>query len=288
MSTERAEEDRRRQYWREQMDAAYQFMLAIQDYPVAECGEPLAGLPEAAATAGVKVLFSPLPHVRGLPRLFFLRRGLLKDFLAAADEMNRRGWALRIEDAYRTREMQKYNALRPEIFPAVLAKTRWELGGRMPTLELMRRRLAALIAMSPRVGTHCCGSAIDVSVWTLDGSAEIDRGAPYMEVSEKTPMGSPFVSEEARKHRAEITELMARHGFRTYSFEFWHYNKGDAYDEHLSGGGKPARYGPVDLDPATGAVTSIPDAAAPLNTEQEIGELIERAMGRDGSESRPS
>jgi D-alanyl-D-alanine dipeptidase len=288
MNTDGAGEEQRRRYWREQMDAAYAFMLAIQDYPVAECGEPLAGLPDAATAAGVRVLFSPLPHVRGLPRLFFLRRGLLDDFLAAAEEMNRRGWALWIEDAYRTREMQKYNALRPEIFPAVLAKTRWELGGRMPSLDLMRRRLAALIAMSPQVGTHCCGSAIDVSVRALDGSAEIDRGAPYMEVSEKTPMGSPFVSAEARKNRAEITALMARHGFRTYSFEFWHYNKGDAYDEHIGGRGRPARYGPVDLDPATGAVTAIPDADAPLNSEQEISELIERAMGRDRSESRSS
>ena len=119
------------------MDEAYAFMLAIQGHPVAECGEPLLPLPEAVRTAGVKVLFSQLPHVRGLPRLFFLRKGLVPDFLAAAQEMNRRGWALKIEDAYRTREMQKYNALRPEIFPVVLAKTRWELGGEAPSIDLL-------------------------------------------------------------------------------------------------------------------------------------------------------
>ena len=259
------------------MDEAYRFMLAIQDHPVEECGEPLIALPEASSK--LKVLFSALPHVRGLPRLFFLRKGILPAFLEAAAEMNRRGWALRVEDAFRTREMQKYNALRPDVFSAVLAKVRWELEGALPGVELFRRRLAALIAMSPKVGTHCSGSAIDVSVVRLEDGAEIDRGAPYLEISEKTPMGSPFVPEAARRNRAEITALMARHGFRTYRFEFWHYNQGDAYDAYLSDGGLPARYGPVDLDPATGAVTAIVDSLVPLNTEEEIGALLERREG---------
>ena len=287
MAADRSDEERRRRYWSDEMDAAYRFMLAIRDHPVAESGEPLSRLPDAAAAAGVKVYFSPLPHVRGLPRLFFLRAGLVADFLAAAAEMNGRGWALRVEDAYRTREMQKYNALRPEVFPAVLAKTRWELGGAMPDLELFRRRLAAMIAMSPKVGTHCSGSAVDVSVLTLDGRAEVDRGAPYLEISELTPMGSPFVSSEAAANRVEITAIMARHGFRTYPYEFWHYNKGDAYDEHLAGSGRPARYGPVDLDAATCAVAAVPDPAAPLNSEEELGARIAEAM-REGARTGAS
>ena len=270
------DERERRAYWTRQMDAAYDFMLAIQDYPVEECGEPLASLPDAVDAAGVRVLFSELPHVRGLRRLHFLRRGLLQDFLAAAKEMNARGWALKIEDAFRTREMQKHNALRPEVFPLVLSKTTWELGGKIPSVDLLRRRLAALIAMSPKVGTHCSGSAIDVSVLDLDG-AEVNRGAPYLEISEKTPMGSPFIPDEARRNRQEITDIMARHEFRTYQFEFWHYNRGDAYDEYLAGRGAPARYGAVDLDTDTGEVAPIADPTRPLNTEGEIEAMIGRS-----------
>lgn len=277
------QDEERRRYWTKEMDAAYNFMLAVQGHPVDECAEPLSPLPEAVRAAGVKVLFSSLPHVRGLARLFFLREGLIPDFIAAAGEMNSRGWALKIEDAYRTTEIQKYNALRPEIFPLVLEKTRWELGGAEPPLDLFRRRLAALIAMSPRVGTHCCGSAIDVSVFALEDGAEIDRGGPYLEVSEKTPMGSPYISDQAAEHRAEITAIMARHGFRTYPYEFWHYNKGDAYDEVLMGSGAPARYGAVDFDPDTGTVRPVKDAAAPLNSADEISSLIRSAMNRDRS-----
>lgn len=277
-------DDERRAYWKEQMDAAYDFMLNIQRSPIQECDEPLAPLGAAAEEAGVKIFFSDLPHARGLPRLFFLRRGLVEDFLGAAREMNDRGWVLKVEDGYRSRLMQKYNALRPEVFPFVLSMAKWELGGLTPPVDLVRRRLAAVIAMNPKVGTHCSGSAIDVSVFSLRDGTEKDRGAAYLEISEKTPMGSPFVTEQARRNRAEITEVMARHGFVTYPFEFWHYNKGDAYAEHLSGGRRPARYGPVDFDPATGTVTAIPDPTAPLNSEEEIAAMIEQAIRGSSAE----
>ncbi len=273
----------RRRYWSEQMEAASRFMREVQAHPVEECGEPAIFLPAAAASAGVTVQFSTLPHVLGLPRRFFLRRDLLDDFLAAAAECNARGWALRIEDAYRSRQVQKHLALRREVFSAVLARTRWELGGALPPVDLLRRRLAAMIAMNPRVGTHCGASAIDVSVVSLRDGTEIDRGAPYLEISEKAPMGSPFVPAAAQANRREITALMARHGFRAYPFEFWHYNKGDAYDEYLAGSGRPARYGPVDLDPATGQVTAIPDPTLPLNTDDEISARIAEVLGTGGA-----
>ena len=47
-------------------------------------------------------------------------------------------------------------------------------------------------------------------------------------------MGSPFVSDRAAGNRQEITALMARHGFRPYPYEFWHYNQGDVYDAYLA------------------------------------------------------
>ncbi len=261
------------------MDAAYAFMMSVQEHPVRECGEPLARLEDAAQSAGIQVSFAAEPHVLGLPRLFFLREGLIRGFLDAAREMNHRGWVMKVEDAFRTRLMQKHNALRQEVFPLLLRKVSWELEGAMPDVDLMRRRLAAVIAMNPRVGTHMCGSAIDISVHTLEGGREVERGARYLEISELTPMDSPFTDAEARANRREITALMARHGFVTYPYEFWHYNAGDAYQERLAGSSRPARYGPVDLDVATGRVTPIADAAEPLNTPEEIEARILQALG---------
>ena len=257
------------------MDAAYRLMLAIQAHPVEDCGEPLVRLPEAAKEAGVRLVFSQEKHVRGTERLFFLRSGLIAPFLEAARELNQKGWVLKIEDAFRTRFIQKHLALREDVFARIVEKVRWELEGENPPLELLRRRVAALIAMNPKVGTHMSGSAVDVSVLRLEDGSEVDRGAPYIELSEKTPMGSPFVPRQARANRGAITRIMARQGFVAYPYEFWHYNRGDAMHACLHRSRKPARYGPVDLDPSDGTVTPIAEALEPLNRLEEFAVRLE-------------
>ncbi len=195
----------RRAYWSDQFDAAYRFMFeAILPYPVAECGEPLVSLPLAAQAADVRVLFSDKPHAQGLPRLHFLRDGQIPGFISAAAEMNERGWLMRVEDGFRTAQMQKRLGLTPQVFDAVLKSVMWELGGQTPSPEFMFRRCSALVASVPKFGTHMSGSAIDISVMHLDEpTRDVDRGAPYPEMSAMTPMASPFVSEQAQRNRRD-------------------------------------------------------------------------------------
>ena len=273
------DESARRAYWTRQMDDAFAFMQAIEAYPVRDCGEPLVGLQTAVQDEGVTVLFSALPHVQGLPRLCYLRQGLMANFLAAARAFNQRGWALKIEDAYRTPFMQKHLAIRPDLFARIHRQTVWELGGERPPVDLIRRRVAALVAMSPKTGTHVAGSAMDVSVVRLEDGAEVDRGAPYLELSEKTPMTTPFISEVARSHRAEITGLMAQRGFFHYPWEFWHFNQGDAYAEYLAQSGQPGRYGPVIFDPATGRQEEVQDSTRLLNPPEVMEAFVSSLSG---------
>ncbi len=272
----------RRAYWSEQFDAAYRFMFdTVLPYPVAECGEPLVSLQEAAAAADVQVQFSARPHVRGLPRLFFLRDGQIPGFIGAAAEMNQRGWVMRVEDGYRTPEMQKYLGRTPEVFDAVLHSVMWELGGELPTPEFMFRRCSALVASVPKFGTHMSGSAIDISVMHRDDPArEVDRGAPYLEMSALTPMASPFVSAEAQRNRRDITALMRRHGFVDYPYEFWHYSSGDAYEQVLLKTGRPALYGAVSWDAASNTVTPLAQPDQALNSHDEIRAEIDAALER--------
>lgn len=272
----------RRAYWTEQFDAAYRFMFeAVLPHPVAECGEPMVPLREAVREAGVTVLFSERAHVNGLPRLYGLRQGQIAGFIGAAAEMNARGWVLRVEDGYRTPEMQKYLGRTPEVFDAVLRSVMWELAGQRPTPEFMFRRCSALVASVPKFGTHMSGSAIDISVMHLDDrSREVDRGAPYLEMSALTPMDSPFVSEPARRNRREISALMRRHGFVEYPWEFWHYSSGDAYEQVLGRTGRPAIYGAVRWDPATHRVSPLERPEQPLNSFEEIRAEIDAALAR--------
>jgi D-alanyl-D-alanine dipeptidase len=275
-------ENQQRRYWAEQFNAAYHFMFdAILPYPVLECGEPLVSLPEVANDARVQVFFSETNHVRGLPRLFYLRKGQIKGFIDVATAMNKRGWVLRVEDGYRTAEMQKYLGRTPQVFDGVLNKVMWELGGKVPTPEFMFKRCSTLVASVPKFGTHMSGSAIDISVFKRDNpSIEIDRGAPYLEVSALTPMNTPFISAEAKRNRQEINDLMWEHGFVDYPYEFWHYSSGDAYDQYLRKTNKPAIYGAVNWDPNTNKVTPFANPVNPLNTFEEIRTEINAALNR--------
>ncbi len=277
--SDRHDEEARRAFWAESLEAALPFVDLIYGYPVEECEEPLLPLGQAVAQAGVEVSFSDKPHVQGLPRLFLLREGLLTPLLAAAREMNERGWVLQVEDAYRNVTMQKYLSRCAMVMGALAEKLRWECRGERPPLELVVRRAAAVTAAAPKVGTHMSGSALDISVFDRDSGEEIERGGPYIVLSEITPMDSPFVSPEARRNREEITALMRRHGFVAYPWEYWHYSAGDAYDEYLRGTGRPARYGAVHCAAEGGAVEAMADPCALLNSPEEFAEEMGKYLG---------
>ena len=57
------------------------------------------------------------------------------------------------------------------------------------------------------------GAAVDISVFSLEDGSEIPRGKSYLEMSEYTPMDSPFISSAEQQKRRAITALMERHGF---------------------------------------------------------------------------
>jgi D-alanyl-D-alanine dipeptidase len=267
-----------REYWTTQLDEAFAFMEAMRVYPIEECGEPMVSLCEASD--GLEVEFSTTLINRTHPRVFFVREGLIKHFRAAAREMNDRGWVLKIEDGYRSPEMQRAQSHNPAHFDVILEKVMWELNGQVPTPELMFRRLSALIATRCRIGTHISGSAIDISVFDRTTGNELERGGTYIEISERTPMASPFITEEERKNRTEITAIMHRNGWFAYPYEFWHFSSGDSYAESLAGTGRPGRYGPVAFDGKS--ITVIPEPASdemlePLEFyERQIKAALER------------
>jgi len=262
------------------MDKAYRFMDSILDYPVAECGEPLLSLPEIVEERGLNVRFSETKIAGKHSRIFYLREGLIDNFAALSRKISARGWILKVEDGYRTTEMQRDLALQSNVFNTILKKVLWETDGKDPDPALINRRLTVLIATSPKIGTHMSGSAMDISVLKTDDLSEIERGGPYLELSEKTPMSSPFVSETAVENRAEITALMRSHGFIAYPYEFWHYSKDDAYTEYLAKTGKAAKYGAVNLNYADGSTSPVPDPAEPLHSPEDIDRYIRSALTR--------
>ena len=269
----------RRAYWAEQMEAGYELVQRILPFDVKECGEGLADIRAEAEESGVAMLFSDSKIVDDLERIFYIREGLVYDLIAVGRDMNERGWLLKIEDGYRTRDMQSRLGRKPEVFDSIVQKCEWEHGGTPPP-ELVFRRALVLVANIPKAGTHMSASAIDISVFNRDGGDEVWRGGPYIEMSERTPMRSPFVSEEELKNRLDITAMMEARGFVHFPYEYWHFNKADAMGNVLSGLPAPARYGPVDWNPQTNQVTPYTDKLGPLNTLEQMEQEIALAMCR--------
>ena len=184
-----------------------------------------------------------------------------------------RGWILHVEDAYRTKEMQQKLARQPNIFNAVLQKCRWEIQDEKVPAELLRKRLAPLVASWPKVAPHMSGSALDISVYNRQDGQQIDRGGDYCEMSELSPMASPFISDEAQKNRKDITEIFAKHRFSAFPFEFWHYGNNDIFDMTVNNT-SPACYGAVNWEASTNTLRPLEDQFTRLNSEQDFAELM--------------
>ncbi len=275
-----SDENERIAFWIEYMERSYALAEAILRHPLEECREGFGSIRDAAQDARVEMVFSTTKIGGQFERVFHIRASLLPDLVAIARDMNARGWILKIEDGYRTRQMQTALGRAPAVFDRIVAACVRECGGRRPPEDLVFRRAMCLVANVPMTGTHLAGAAVDISVLRRADGGEVWRGKPYLEMSEYTPMDSPFVTAEERANRLEITRLMERRGFLHYPGEFWHYNQGDSLYQIQAGSGRPGRYGPVDWDPATNEVTPFADPFALLTPHDILDGLIEQSMRR--------
>lgn len=280
MTTQIKDDAARRSYWKEQMELAENFMNKMREYPVEECGEKMISLRKAVKAARLTVKFADTQIAKKYDRIFYLREGLVKKFLAIAKELNNRGWFLKVEDCFRTRSMQRDVGLQKIVFDHILERVIWENNGKLPSPELFYKRYTNLSATCPKIGTHTSGSAIDVSVCHAGNLRPLDCGAPYLEMSELTPMETPFVSDEAAETRCEIRSIMEKHGFMAYPFEFWHFSQGDVYYEYLTNSGAPARYGAINFDPSTGEIVPLESPENDLHSMEEIQSNMDAAIAR--------
>jgi D-alanyl-D-alanine dipeptidase len=272
-----------RDYWISYMDEMRVLFERLRAYPCEESDEALGSISDAMSAADVEVLFSDTLIAGELERIFFVRERLLPDLVAIARDMNARGWILKFEDGFRTREMQTRLGRSPEAFDRIVKSCVWECGGGRPSLDLVSKRASVLVANCGKSGTHTQGAAVDISIFDRDDGAEVWRGGPYLEMSALTPMASPFVSAEEHASRVAITKVMERHGFMHYPGEFWHYNKGDCLYQILTGGGAPGIYGPIHWDSASGTVTPYDDPAALLTSPERMATEIESSLRRIGT-----
>ncbi len=257
------------------MDAAHAFMQRLLAYPVCECGEPLSCLQRQAEAAGVEMVFPADKKLGLFERRYEVRQSLVAPLLAVGEAMRRRGYVLRVEDGYRPPARQARGACGDYALQSALHWTRWELGGGEPTAELVFRRLAVWTATTPKFANHTSGSAVDVSLLNGDGTPA-DLGGTYPQMSYVTPMDSPFIPPDARRRRDMLCEAFGRQGFVAYPWEFWHFSRGDADAEMLTGSGEPARYASVHWSDGQDRPTPVEDLLEPFLTVEDVRARLEQ------------
>ena len=263
-------------YLAQTLDDAYEFMQAVLAHPVRECGERCVDLVQAAAEVGVRVVFPPTLKLSRFPRVFQMRESLVPRLLTVAEAFLRRDWLLRVEDAYRSVDVQRDGARSDFVFDEVYRMASRETGRAQPSAALLFKRMFVFTALTPRLANHVCGSAVDITPLNATTAEEVDLGGRYPQFSIAMPMASPFISATARRNRSLCNELMAECGFVPYPYEFWHYSQGDADCELLLDSGQPGRFGPVDLNVETGAVQAVDDPEELFITADEIAARLPR------------
>lgn len=261
-------------YWLQSLADGARFMAAASEHPLAECLEPLVSIEEAVARTGAPIVCLDSPHPVGRARDHRIRRGNLEPLLAVSRDLHAQGFMLVVEDALRSPQTQRDAAasrLLARRVGEMLACADPKAGDRK-----IVERLGTICAATPITAGHVAGAAVDVSVRRADGS-ELDRGAVYLDLSERMPMSSPFVEAEQARARELITAAMARQGFIAYPFEFWHYSRGDVLAALASGSSDPAIYGPVHAA-ADGSVTPVDDLQAPLGDPAVLVSAVRAAI----------
>jgi D-alanyl-D-alanine dipeptidase len=261
-------------YWLQALGEAHTFMADAAQRAVVECHDPVVSIEAGAQSAGVRLVCLATPHPSGRPRDHRIRQANLEPLLAAAASFADRGLTLVIEDALRSTATQAQTATSPAVvhtLAGLLASADRDVGDQ----EIIDG-LGAMVAATPATAGHVAGAAVDIAVRDAEGR-ELDRGGPYLDLSARMPMASPYVTDDQRAVRAFITGVMSAHGFVAYPHEFWHYSRGDALAATAIGDPAPAVFGPVHVQP-DGRVESIDEPHRPLNPPQVQVAAIRRAI----------
>jgi len=187
---------------------------------IVECGEPLVSLAKSCP----RLLLTDEPDRMGYPRLFFVRETVAR-MLGEAQALLPEGYRLKIWSAYRTLEYQHF--IYNEVYQ--------HLKGEHPKWpENILRRETNRFVHPPDAKTppgHCTGGAVDLTIAGPDGE-ELDMTSPY---SAKIPerrltaaTDDPKITEEARRNRRLLLEVMEEAGFANYGGEWWHFSYGDS------------------------------------------------------------
>lgn len=134
---------------------------------------------------------------------------------SAANEVNARGYRLKIFDAYRPACAVRHFVLwgiedldlrmKPYFYPELEKQDLFRLG---------------YIA---KMSSHSRGSAVDLTLLDMSSGKELDMGSPFDLFSERSHPDSTDVTDEQHENRVMLQKVMTRNGFMPLDCEWWHF-----------------------------------------------------------------
>lgn len=199
----------------------------IRSVEIEENNEPLVAIPE-----GEKITL--LHEHNYLSPL--LRKTVCNLLVKAANNLPE-GYKLLIVTAYRPISMQRqlwrnrlWQMAKAHPFQMVFQYWKW-------------RKTATQYTAPPGGSSHQCGAAVDLTILN-ENNNRLDMGTSFTDFGKKVHTNSEFVSNEQRKNRKMLLDLMTEVGFVNYPLEWWHYSYGDRMWAAYSGQ-KKCFYGPL-------------------------------------------
>lgn len=137
----------------------------------------------------------------------YLRHKTVLSLIEANKEFITLGYRIKIFDCYR---------------PLSIQKKMWEL---VPN---------PIYVADPKKGSiHNRGCAIDITLVDSTGK-ELDMGTPFDFFGEASSHNHANLSEEVKKNRKLLKEIMLKHNFTSFDSEWWHYNLKEGNLEKLA------------------------------------------------------
>ncbi|WP_196891578.1 M15 family metallopeptidase [Aureivirga marina] len=70
---------------------------------------------------------------------------------------------------------------------------------------------------------HSRGSTVDVTLVNFETGEELDMGSPWDFFGKESWVKNPNLTPKQKKNRQTLQKIMNKHGFRSYSKEWWHF-----------------------------------------------------------------
>lgn len=134
---------------------------------------------------------------------------------AVQEELKTKNLSLKIYDAYRPQEAVNHfikwaknindTLMKPHFYPDVDKRYLFRDG---------------YIASKSR---HSSGSTVDLTIVNVETGKKLDMGSPFDFFGEPSWVSYSNLTESQKQNRIQLQRIMQKHGFRSYSKEWWHF-----------------------------------------------------------------